>query len=151
MHRIFIKDLLNAREPAAGINVAGWVRSKRTSKAFAFLVLNDGSCQGTLQVIVDAESPAFQLLQGINTGAAVRVRGDLRESPGGGQKWEMQAHEIEVFGDAVPEPILLAQCFACGTSCHKRFMSFSVFGIFIGSTLRFLPLLIAKGLVRCFR
>jgi len=80
--------------------VCGWVKSKRVSKNFSFLVINDGSCQGDLQVIVDANTTAFAKLDQITTGTAVRVDGAFKESPGKGQKWEVHAADVEVCGGA---------------------------------------------------
>lgn len=108
MERTRISALLhptanNAPRPGDKTTVCGWVRTKRESKAFAFLVLNDGSTQDALQVIVDAGTPPFAQLAAASTGAAVRVRGVLRESPGKGQAIELLAEELEVFGGADPE------------------------------------------------
>lgn len=50
--------------------------------------VNDGSTLSGLQVVVDPEVPGYDLLENgtINTGAAVRVQGQLVESPGRNQK-----------------------------------------------------------------
>ena len=67
------------------------------------MVLGDGSTQDTLQVIVDADTQPFSQLVQCNTGAAISVRGVLRESPGKGQKVELLAQELTVFGGSDPE------------------------------------------------
>ena len=85
------------------ISVCGWVRSKRESKGIAFIALNDGSTQDTLQLVVPSESEAFSSLTRCNTGAAVRVTGTLKESPGKGQAFEVEVSSIEVLGDADAE------------------------------------------------
>jgi asparaginyl-tRNA synthetase len=85
------------------LTVCGWVRSKRESKGVAFIALNDGSTQDTLQLVVPAETAAFNKLSGCNTGAAIRAEGVLKESLGKGQKYEVAVSDIEVFGDADPE------------------------------------------------
>ncbi|HEY7841616.1 MAG TPA: asparagine--tRNA ligase, partial [Gammaproteobacteria bacterium] len=92
--------LLAAAGPVKGVEAAGWVRTRRDSKEFSFLELNDGSCLGNLQVIVDAGSAGYEAIHGINTGAAVRVHGDLVESPGKGQRWELRASRVELLGPA---------------------------------------------------
>ena len=38
-----VKNALNASGPAPEILVNGWVRTRRDSKAFSFIELNDGS------------------------------------------------------------------------------------------------------------
>lgn len=98
-----IKDVLQRGEPGQQVNVCGWVRSRRESKTFAFLVLNDGSCQATLQCIIDQGIPGFDLLGRCQTGAAVRIQGELKPSQGKGQAWEVQAKKLELFGEANPE------------------------------------------------
>lgn len=103
MNRQRIIRVLAEGQPGSEVQVCGWVRSKRESKAFAFLVLNDGSTQENLQVVVDAGTSAFGTLAACSTGAAVRVRGILRASPGKGQSLEMGAQDIEVLGGADPE------------------------------------------------
>lgn len=103
MQRQRIAKILQTPHLDQDLQVCGWVRSKRESKAFAFLVLNDGSTQDNLQVVVDAGTAAFSALSRCNTGASVRVRGVLKASPGKGQSVEMGASEIEVLGEADPE------------------------------------------------
>ncbi len=85
------------------LTVCGWVRSRRESKGVAFIALSDGSTQETLQLVVPAESPAFTELPRCNTGASIRARGVVRESPAKGQKIELEVSEIHIFGDADPE------------------------------------------------
>jgi asparaginyl-tRNA synthetase len=63
-----------------------------------FLAVNDGSCQSSLQVVVDANMPGFDALSQLGTGACVAVGGRLVESPGKGQDWELQAESVSVVG-----------------------------------------------------
>jgi asparaginyl-tRNA synthetase len=101
--RILIKDVLSESYIGKPVTVCGWVRSRRESKEFAFLVLSDGSAQETLQLVIPGEAFAFRQLHRCNTGTAVKVNGILKESPAKGQKYEMEVSEIEVFGEADPE------------------------------------------------
>lgn len=103
MQRTSISELLTSEAARPAITVCGWVRTRRDSKGFAFLELNDGSSLGNLQCIIDEGVPAWSALEGVNTGASVCVRGDLVESPGKGQKWEVRARDMEVLGLADPE------------------------------------------------
>jgi len=100
MERRRIATLLTQCQAGQEVTVGGWIRTKRESKAFAFLVLNDGSTQDNLQVIVDQGSQPFEQLAQVTTGAAVRIAGVLRESPGKGQALELQAQHLEVLGTA---------------------------------------------------
>ena len=103
MKRMLIKNLLNSESAADRIRVSGWVRTRRDSKGFSFLEVNDGSCLKNLQVIVDEAVPAFSQLKDVATGAAVDIEGSLVESPGAGQKWEVRAADVRVLGSADPE------------------------------------------------
>ena len=103
MKRRRIRDVLAAPPSDGPITVCGWVRTKRTAKRFAFLAINDGSSQETLQLIADAGTPAFAALDGVLTGAAVRARGVIKASPGAGQRVEMQLDTLDVLGPATAE------------------------------------------------
>ena len=103
MQRTLIVDVLKAEKPADAVTVCGWVRTRRDAKGFSFVELNDGSCLANLQCIVDDGTPAHAALGEASTGAALCVRGALVASPGKGQKWELRAENVEVFGLADPE------------------------------------------------
>ena len=107
MERQLIKDVLSDGNIARPVTVCGWVRTKRESKGFAFLVLSDGSTQDTLQLILNDGTPAFQRLHLCNTGTAIKAKGILKESPAKGQKFEVEVSEIEVFGESDPEKYAL--------------------------------------------
>ena len=100
--RTLIKRVLLRDEPCDEIHIAGWVRTRRDSKAFSFLEINDGTCLANLQVVADAGIPGSDELAAMNTGASVEVRGRLVPSPAAGQKWELQATLIRLVG-GVPE------------------------------------------------
>ncbi len=100
MKRTRVIDALNSSAPVDHLLVKGWVRTRRDSKDFSFLEVNDGSCLKNLQVIVEESLPAFKHLKEVNTGAAVEIEGALLESPGKGQKWELKATELRLVGPA---------------------------------------------------
>lgn len=103
MQRKRVKELINSDDQYTGIVVKGWVRSKRDSKNFIFLEINDGSCLKNLQVIADEGIETYGALKEINTGASVEIVGDLIESPGKGQRWELKALDVKMLGFADPE------------------------------------------------
>jgi asparaginyl-tRNA synthetase len=103
MERLLVKDILSGKYIGQPVTVCGWVRTRRESKGFAFLVLSDGSTQETLQLIVPCGAPAFQQIHRCNNGTAMKAKGILKESPGKGQKFEVEVSDIEVFGEADPE------------------------------------------------
>jgi asparaginyl-tRNA synthetase len=95
-----IRALLASSAPQSDITVQGWVRTRRDSKACTFIELNDGSCLRGIQVVADATLPCAGLYPQILTGASVRVKGDLVQSPGAKQAFEVLAKDIEVLGEA---------------------------------------------------
>ena len=103
MERETIKDILERGVIGQHVTVCGWVRTRRESKGFAFVVLNDGSTQDTLQLVITGKSPAFQEVARCDTGAAIRAKGILKESPGKGQRVEVEVAEIDILGNSDPE------------------------------------------------
>ncbi len=103
MKRTSVKDALNAESPASEILVKGWVRTKRDNKGFSFLEINDGSCLKNIQAIIDHTPEIEAELEKISTGASVSIGGELVESPGKGQKWEVRGKSVEMLGYADPE------------------------------------------------
>ena len=97
-----IAEIIAQEEALENVTVKGWVRSRRDSKDFSFFTLNDGSCQGVLQAIVDQGIPGSETMTEANTGASVAITGKLVPSPGKNQKWELQASSFELIG-AAPE------------------------------------------------
>jgi asparaginyl-tRNA synthetase len=98
--RTLIKHVLNSTEPKETVMVKGWVRTRRDSKGFSFLELNDGSCLANLQIVVDAGTPGSEHMPQLTTGASAVVEGKLVPSPAQGQKWELRATKIELLGMA---------------------------------------------------
>jgi asparaginyl-tRNA synthetase len=95
-----IKDLLETTVFNKEVTVMGWVRTFRNNQ---FIALNDGSCMGNIQVVVDFANTSEDLLKRITTGAALAVKGIIVESLGKGQKVDIKASSIEVLGDSNPE------------------------------------------------
>ncbi len=92
--------MLNAAGALPSVVVKGWVRTRRESKDFCFVELNDGSCLANIQVIVDSAVEDYAELAKLTTGAALSVRGALVASPGRGQRWELRAAAVAVLGKA---------------------------------------------------
>src|SRR4029450_12390810 len=96
-----IKDALQSAAPINSIQVQGWVRTRRDSKDFSFIELNDGSSLRNLQIVAKKDAPAnYAAVQRLNTGASIVVEGALVPSQGKGQKWELVARNIEIVGGA---------------------------------------------------
>src|SRR5690606_13839796 len=80
--------------------VKGWVRTFRNNQ---FIAINDGSSINNIQAVVDFENTNEALLKRVTTGAAVRVKGQLVESLGKGQRVEVKVTELNILGDSDPE------------------------------------------------
>jgi asparaginyl-tRNA synthetase len=93
-----VKALLSSSAPATGVVLNGWARTIRTSATVGFLALNDGSCLDNIQVVLSPELPNYEAITKAGNGASFRVVGDLIESPGKGQQWEIKATEVTIWG-----------------------------------------------------
>src|SRR5215470_789640 len=105
MDKITVSDARRVEAVGKKVQLAGWVRSRRDSKGgFSFLELNDGSCQGNVQVVAPGELANYESeVKKLPTGASVAVEGEVKASPAKGQPTEVHASKIEVFGGADPE------------------------------------------------
>ena len=104
MKRIEITELLNNGSNYLGktVNVKGWVRAFRSNR---FIQMNDGSCMGNIQAVIDFENIEESILKRVTTGASISVFGELVKSQGSGQAFEVQAMEFSVIGDAHPDDV----------------------------------------------
>ena len=98
MKRTKVVDALKSTDFGKEINVKGWVRTHRSSKAVDFIALNDGSTIKNIQVVVDPAKFDAQMLRNITTGACISAVGTLVESQGAGQTVEIQCEQLEVYG-----------------------------------------------------
>jgi asparaginyl-tRNA synthetase len=94
-----IRDIL-ARPGAGGeVTVRGWLRTARHAKNLSFLEISDGSCLSGLQVVAGPECARFEEeVRQLRTGCAVEARGELVDSPGQGQRFELHAREVSLVG-----------------------------------------------------
>lgn len=98
MKRTKIIDALAEKNFGKTIDVRGWVRTHRSSKAVDFIALNDGSTINNIQIVVEPDKFDAETLKKITTGSCIHVVGTLVESLGKGQTSEIQANEIEIYG-----------------------------------------------------
>ena len=99
MKRTKIKDILLSEQSDYKVNIKGWVRSFRNNQ---FIAVNDGSCMGNLQVVIELNADEA-LLKSINPGASISVDGTVIPSLGKGQKVEIKADNVTVIGECDPE------------------------------------------------
>ena len=80
------------------VTVGGWVRNRRPSKQFGFIMLNDGTYFNPIQVVYTDAMENFQEISKINIGAALVIKGTMVLTPESKQPFEIQAQEIAVEG-----------------------------------------------------
>ncbi|WP_343192442.1 asparagine--tRNA ligase [Buchnera aphidicola (Taiwanaphis decaspermi)] len=82
------------------IKISGWVRTKRDSKlGFSFIVIYDGSCLKTLQIIANKKIKNYKkeiLL--LTTGCSIQVKGVLVYYKENKQLYEIKAKHIKILG-----------------------------------------------------
>ena len=100
MEKLLVKEALSSKSSRESVRVEGWVRTRRDSKTFSFIEINDGSCLKNLQIIVDVALPDYVIIDQLTTGASVKVSGKLVESAGKGQQWELCADGVELIGSS---------------------------------------------------
>ena len=95
-----IKDLLLSTTIKSKVTINGWVRTFRANR---FIALNDGSSISNIQCVIDFENFEENFLKKINTGASLEITGDLVESQGSGQKFEIIVSELNILGECDSE------------------------------------------------
>jgi len=96
MQRTKIVKLLKSDKPVDEVLIKGWIRTRRDSKMFSFLEINDGSCLKNVQVIVNDSMPNYDDIKKLTTGSAVTTSGKLVASQGRGQQWEISADHVDI-------------------------------------------------------
>jgi len=97
MKRTEVNQVLTEGKVGSEILVKGWVKAFRANR---FISLNDGSGFNNLQVVVEFENYPEALIKRISFHSCISVKGELVESQGAGQKFELVAKEIEILGDS---------------------------------------------------
>lgn len=106
MKTTLVKSLYRNTKDYVGkeIVVAGWVRTVRDSKAFGFIELNDGSFFKNLQIVFEEKNlPNFKEIAKLSVGSAIIAHGELVETPGAKQPFELKATKIEIEGASTPD------------------------------------------------
>jgi asparaginyl-tRNA synthetase len=98
MTRTSIKNIHDQEMVDTDVTVKGWIRSVRNSKKFSFIVLNDGSTQSNLQIIVDEVLPNYTEVAALLSGSAVSITGRLVKGGGKIPQIEMQGKLVEIIG-----------------------------------------------------
>ena len=96
-----VSELLSGQRALGDtVEVRGWVRTRRTSKAgISFIAVHDGSCFDAIQVVAPDSLKNYESdVTNLGAGCAIVATGELVESEGQGQSLEIQASQIEVIG-----------------------------------------------------
>src|SRR6266446_1203465 len=105
MDSISVAESRKPESVGCKVKLQGWVRTRRDSKGgFSFIELNDGSCQGNVQIIAGSDLANYESdIKKLPTGASIAVEGEVKASPAKGQATEVHATRIELVGDADAE------------------------------------------------
>jgi asparaginyl-tRNA synthetase len=99
-----IAEILSSKPLDKTIEICGWLKTKRETKDFSFLELNDGSCLASLQIIAPQELHNYhETVTKLSTGCSLKIRGTVKQSPAKGQEIELLAEELELLGWADPD------------------------------------------------
>lgn len=105
MELISVRELFRNEKEYTGkeVTIGGWLRSKRDSKTFGFLVINDGTFFEPLQVVYSDKLDNFETIAKLNVGAALVMKGIVIATPDAKQSFEIQANEILIEGNSAPD------------------------------------------------
>jgi len=105
MELLTVRELYKNMEAYGGktVELGGWVRNLRASKAFGFVMLSDGTYFQPIQVVYNDQMANFTEISKTNIGAALIVKGTVVLTPDAKQPFEIQAEEITVEGPSTPD------------------------------------------------
>src|ERR1700735_698524 len=105
MDKITVAEARKTEAVGRNVRLQGWVRTRRDSKGgFSFIELNDGSCQGNIQIVAPGDLANYETdVKKLPTGASVTIEGEVRASPAKGQATEVHAKSVVIHGGADPE------------------------------------------------
>ena len=99
MKKVTIKDLYRNTENYIDktVEVAGWVRTVRDSKAFGFIELNDGSFFNNLQIVFNDKLANFEEVRKLTISSSIIVNGKVVKTENAKQPFEIRADSVEIF------------------------------------------------------
>lgn len=102
MEKVFVKDIARNPEKFAGqpVRIQGWIRTLRSSNAFGFIELNDGSFFKNIQVVFEDKLDNFKDLTKLTIAAAVTVEGVLEMTPEAKQPYEIKATQVVIEAES---------------------------------------------------
>ena len=104
MNHYSIKEIFTEKPLRQKVEVRGWLKTRRDSKDFSFLEINDGSCLANLQIIAPSDLENYtEIVLRLHTGCSLLIQGTVSESPAKGQEIELLAKQVQVCGWADPD------------------------------------------------
>ena len=97
---VSIKKIWRDYKPYLGkqLEISGWVKTVRDSKTFGFIELGDGTFFKSIQIVFDDKLSNFSKLAKLTIGSSIIVKGELVESKGAKQPFEIQADDVIIEG-----------------------------------------------------
>lgn len=103
--KLTVRNLFEKREEYYGkeIEISGWIKNIRASKALCFIELNDGSNFKPVQVVVTDELENYLEISKYHLYTAISVKGDFIETKGAKQAFEIQAKQVILEGESTED------------------------------------------------
>src|SRR5690554_1440951 len=103
--KLSVKDIFRKSEDYMGqkVRLEGWIRTSRSSKAFGFIELNDGSFFKNIQIVYDDSLTNFKEVEKLAIYSAIIVEGTLVQTPGAKQPFEIKAEMISLEGESTSD------------------------------------------------
>ena len=100
MENVLVRSLYRETKEYSGkkVKVTGWVRTIRDSKNFGFVEINDGSFFKNVQVVIDDTLENFKEITKFPISSSIEVIGELVETPGTKQAFEIKAENVVLLG-----------------------------------------------------
>ncbi|MEG0128499.1 MAG: asparagine--tRNA ligase [Clostridium sp.] len=97
-----VRSLYRETESYIGkeVKISGWVRTVRDSKSFGFIEVNDGSFFKNVQVVIDDSLENFKEATKLPISSSIEVIGEVVETPGTKQPFEIKAKVVTKVGNS---------------------------------------------------
>ena len=102
MEKVLVKSLYRECERYADqdVCISGWIRTLRSSKAFGFIEINDGSFFKNVQVVFEDNLENFKEVEKLAISSSLTIEGKLVLTPGSKQPFEIKATKIVIEGES---------------------------------------------------
>jgi len=93
MEKVLVKQIYKEKEKYADgiVSISGWIRTIRSSKAFGFIEVNDGSFFKNIQVVFEEDLENFAEIAKLPISSSLTIEGKLVVTTGAKQPFEVKA------------------------------------------------------------